>query len=336
MPSPRFKPLAGPRPCSKHGARLPRHRTAFRGSPIASLVSGLLAALGLTSEPRTALAESALLFPEPETLSRIAATTFDLDGIAVGESAFWVEPGPGGQLTMKLELAIEGGGINRSQATFVRAPAESSNASAGLFEAERGAETALPGDRLAAPNAPDTAPDTAPETPRLRLIEQRARSTRADGVTLPLLIVDHVQQRATCIPNGPGKGRRQSVALPEQDRVVNVPLQMLFEPLVAGKKESVAFQLALCRKGPVVYDMLARRGTRSRSSARDILEIEYGPDVGQSMGWLARRVLPRFAFWFDAERGSYLAHQMPLHTQGPEVLLVRQGIQPSDLGLLSD
>lgn len=277
------------------------------------LAAGLLAVLALLSVPRSAPAESALLFPEPETLSRIAATTFDLDGIAVGESAFWVEPGPAGQLTMKLELAIEGGGVNRSQATFVRDPAEQKTpATRGPIE------------------------DGAPESPRLRLIEQRARSTRADGSSLPLLIVDHVEQRATCIPNGPGKDRRRSVALPEQDRVVNVPLQMLFVPLVAGEKETVAFQLALCRKGPVVYDMLARRGTRSRSPQREILEIEYGPDLGRSMGWLARRVLPRFAFWFDAERGSYLAHQMPLHAQGPEVLLVRQGIQPADLGLLKD
>jgi hypothetical protein len=40
--------------------------------------------------------------------------------------------------------------------------------------------------------------------------------------------------------------------------------------------------------------------------------------------------LPQFSFWLDGE-GNYLAHRIPLYSQGPEVLVVRHGISPLTL-----
>lgn len=263
--------------------------------------------------PGPARCESDLIFPTPEDLSKIAATTFDMKGTAVGESAFWVEQEEPDLFTMRIELAVEGGGVNRSEATFVHEgdPAETE------------ASAASPGE-----------PDEAGVRPSgLRLIEQRSQATRADGVSLPLLVIDHRNKKASCIPSNREDGPARHVDLPEQDRVVNVPLQLLFEPLVTGDRTRLEFQLVLCRKGPVLYDMVAKRESESEFSKDQVVEIQYGPDVGKTFGWLAQKVLPRFAFWFDARRGNYLGHRMPLHTKGPEILLVRHGLQPMDLGL---
>ena len=39
--------------------------------------------------------------------------------------------------------------------------------------------------------------------------------------------------------------------------------------------------------------------------------------------------IPQLSFWFDANgNGTYLAHRMPLFTKGPEVTIVRDGIEP--------
>ena len=62
-----------------------------------------------------------------------------------------------------------------------------------------------------------------------------------------------------------------------------------------------------------------------------------GAALGTSMGSrvsrqvaslpLAKAIVPRLSFWFDpASPIPWLAHRMPLYTNGPEVLVVRQGI----------
>jgi hypothetical protein len=127
----------------------------------------------------------------------------------------------------------------------------------------------------------------------------------------------------------------EHIDLPDDDRVVNVPLQLLFQPLARGEVENVRFQLVLCRSGPVVQDMVAVRGPRSRQHDRNVIEIRFGPDFGDAIAWFASRLLPRFSFWFDERGGHYLGHRMPLHRKGPRILLVRNGLLPPDLGLAS-
>jgi hypothetical protein len=78
--------------------------------------------------------------------------------------------------------------------------------------------------------------------------------------------------------------------------------------------------------------MIAVRGSTLEREGRRIVEVEYGPDFGATVAWLASRLLPSFSFWFDADDGSYLGHRMPLHRKGPEVTLVRQGLTPAEIG----
>jgi hypothetical protein len=167
----------------------------------------------------------------------------------------------------------------------------------------------------------------------MRIVEERSQSTRADGVKLDLLVIDHAARRASCIPDAGGDAKARHLDLPDDDRVVNVPMQLLFQPLVRGEVEEVRFQIVLCTGGPKLQDMIAVRGPRLERDGREILEVRYGPDFGGTVAFFASRLLPSFSFWFDAKDGAYLGHRMPLHTKGPEVVLVRSGLTPKDLGV---
>lgn len=249
-------------------------------------------------------ADSTLVLELEMPLENVAATTFNLSGDPLGQSSFKVERSGSGAHHMAIEMAIEGGGTNRSQATLMP---------------------------LATPLAQPSAAGSLP----LRLLEQRSQPTRADGIKLPLLVIDHVQKRVSCYANGEDKPG-QHVDLPEEDRVVNVPLQLLFQPLVKGRVDELRFQFALCRDGPVLQNMVAKRGRTTGRTNQRVIEIGFGPDFGRAATWLAQRLLPKFSFWFDVRGGEYRGHRMPLHRKGPEILLVRQGYAPLELGLLSD
>ena len=144
-----------------------------------------------------------------------------------------------------------------------------------------------------------------------------------------VLRVDHVKREATCTPR-PGSGRAVSrIALPADERVTNVPLQLLFLPLVQGQTERISFQLFLCGGGAKVVDFAATIEHRSSDSRPPgIVEVRYRPQLGRFMSFLAEAVIPDLAFWFDANgQGTYLAHRMPLFSKGPEVMVVRSGIE---------
>ncbi len=114
-------------------------------------------------------------------------------------------------------------------------------------------------------------------------------------------------------------------------------MQLLFQPLVNGEVDEIRFQIVLCTDGPKLQDMIAVRGSLFRSrqagDGREVVEIRYGPDFGKTVAYFASRLLPSFSFWFDAKDGAYLGHRMPLHSKGPEVVLVRSGLTPKDLGV---
>jgi hypothetical protein len=251
-----------------------------------------------------ASAESQVLLPMPQPMQNVDATTFDAKGRPVGLSSFAVETAETGLRRMTIEMAVDDGGINRSEALLT--PADATPA----------------GD------------DGEKRPAGLRLLEERSQATRADGTSLDLLVIDHVEGRASCYPaDDDDLSRGKHVDLPEDERVVNVPMQLLFQPLAAGEVDEVHFQITLCRDGPVIHDMIAVRGPRKQREGREVVEVRYGPDLGKAVAWFASRLLPSFSFWFDKETGEYLAHRMPLHTKGPEILLVRKGLAPPDIGL---
>jgi hypothetical protein len=110
-------------------------------------------------------------------------------------------------------------------------------------------------------------------------------------------------------------------------------MQLLFLPLVRGEVDALYFQIAACKDGPILHDIVAVRGTTIERNGLHVIQIKYGPDFGRTVAWLASRLLPSFSFWFNADDGTYLGHRMPLYRDGPEITLVRRGLTPPDIGL---
>lgn len=281
-------------------------------------VIGAIVLCGLVGVPATLFAESSLLLQSPRELAAIDATTFDKRGHSIGESSFEISTEDTGNLHMTVTLAVKRGGISRSEA--ILAPV-----AGALFVGTPG------GVRDETPATPSLA---APRT--FRLLEERSQATRADGVRLDLLVIDHAAGHITCYPRDGDPNQVKQIDLPVPDRVANVPMQLLFLPLVSGEIDSLGFQIAVCGAGPVLYEMMAVRGPKHQHNGHnghDVIEIRYGPDLGNVVSWLASRLLPRLSMWFDANSGDYLGHRMPLYRKGPEVLLLRQGLTPLDIGI---
>jgi hypothetical protein len=242
-------------------------------------------------------AESLIRLPLLSGPAGLAATTFDPTGHVIGSSSFKIEELAEGLRKLTIKMAVDDGAQNLSEVTLAPVPP---------------GQTGVGG---------------------MRLVEERSQSTRADGVRLDLLVIDHVAGRASCIPDKGGAAAARYLPLPDRDRVVNVPLQLLFQPLVRGEVDEVRFQLVLCTDGPRLQGMIAVRGPRFVHADREIVEVRFGPDFGKAVAFFASRLLPSLSFWFDAKDGAYIGHRMPLHRKGPDVVLVRSGLTPKDLGL---
>lgn len=164
----------------------------------------------------------------------------------------------------------------------------------------------------------------------LRLVRQESRSFDPQGRSLGLLSIDHVAQRARC-SNQDGAAESE-LELPAVDRVVNVPLNLLFLPLVRGETSELSFQLFLCRNGAQLLDFQAWVAEHAQSVQAGPVEIRYAPDLGL-LSPFARQLVPRLSFWFDPRAPhGWIAHRLPLYAGGPEVLVVREGISTATLG----
>ncbi len=160
----------------------------------------------------------------------------------------------------------------------------------------------------------------------LRPIEQRSRTLGADGALLVEMVIDHEAGRATCASDG----REQVIALPEGDRVANVPINLLLLPLARGEVEELEFQALVCRGAPRLLDVSARRTGRvvRPDAGTEAVEIEYAVELNPILARIARPFLPRILFWIDpgAAPDPWVAHQMPLFPKGPTVFVVRRDL----------
>jgi len=167
---------------------------------------------------------------------------------------------------------------------------------------------------------------------KLRPVLQASRSFDPDGNALGLLSIDHMQGIASC-KNPDGKIRGQ-IALPSNDRIANVPLNLLFLPLVRREKKEIDFQLFMCGGGPHFMDFVASLAPSSRNGNRPktVVEVRYGPDFGLAT-LVAQNFVPKLSFWFDPEAPHrWMAHRLPLYGKGPEVFVVRDGVPTHWLG----
>jgi hypothetical protein len=167
---------------------------------------------------------------------------------------------------------------------------------------------------------------------KLRPVLEESRSLDPDGNAMGLLSIDHVRGVASC-KNADGE-IRDEIALPQNDRVANVPLNLLFLPLVRGEKEKVAFQFFLCGRGARLMDFVANLAPSSSNGKppSSVVEVRYGPDFGL-VTLVAQNFVPKLSFWFDlAEPHRWIAHRLPLYGKGPEVFVVRDGVPTDWLG----
>ena len=166
----------------------------------------------------------------------------------------------------------------------------------------------------------------------LQLLWEKSHSYDQNGNSLGIMWIDHQKREVLCThPDQPDATLR----LPDPERVANVPLNLLFLPLVHGQTKEVDFQFLVCR-GPRVVNARASIARRipEGPDGRSLVEVRYVLDFGPLLSVLARPFIPRFAFWFDPSRpDAWIAHRIPLFSGGPEVLVVRSGVAPASLGL---
>lgn len=176
----------------------------------------------------------------------------------------------------------------------------------------------------------ELAPD---ENGGARLLSQRSESHDAEGRSLGVMSIDHERGVATCGRPPGSDDEAVELPLPEPDRVVNVPLNLLFEPLVRGEKEVVEFQLLLCRvRGGRLVDARATVASEAQEEGEGMVEVRYELDLGPILSRLAAPFLPKLSLWFDeSSPGGWVGHRMPLFSKGPTVLVVRNGFEPAAL-----
>jgi hypothetical protein len=165
----------------------------------------------------------------------------------------------------------------------------------------------------------------------LEIVLQESRSVDPAGVSLGVMRIDHRKGVATCSGGAAGDVETVEFSLPAGDRVANVPLNLLFLPLVRGDREELTFQIFLCRGGPRLMDFHARVVPVPDASG-ELIEVRYGPDFG-FLSTLASGLIPHLSVWFDPRSPhSWAAHRLPLYSKGPEVFVIRDGVPSAWLG----
>jgi hypothetical protein len=251
----------------------------------------LLALAAVAFATGAAHADSELSLPYPTVFGKVPASTFDASQRRVGDADLEIEKLDDGTVRIYSESTVDGGA--RAIATAILAP---------------------------------TVDGTA-----LRPITQGSRVFDLDGKALGVMTIDHRAGEGSCAsPNEDGSGMSvERLSLPENDRIANVPLNLLFDPLVKGDASTVNFQIMLCRNGPQLVDFEARvvENKDGQEGNEHLVEVRYSPNLGSVVSLLAQAFVPRLSFWFDPSSPiPWLAHRMPLYADGPEVLVVRQGI----------
>jgi len=232
-------------------------------------------------------AGSALVLQAPGLYGIVPATTYSTEGKRLGGADISVERGEDGRVTMRAATATDDGARTEVEAVLEVIDATGS---------------------------------------KLRLLSQKSESFDAAGKSFGVLFVDHEKATGSCTPREAG-AETKTLALPDHDRIVNIPLNLLFLPIVERKVDVIDFQVFLCRDGPQLMDFKTETERRG-----DVVEVRYKPQLGMMLSWIAESFIPNLAFWFDVnQEGLYIAHRMPLYPQGPEVVVVRDGLSPAHL-----
>jgi len=238
---------------------------------------------------RGAHAESALRLAYPEAFGSVPAATYDTSRIRVGAARLVVEKLDDEGVRIFAASGFDGGVHNVATA---------------LLEPT--------GDHHS-----------------LQPVLQESRTFRGDGSLRGTLSIDHRTRIATCGRADGGALAVEQIELPASDRVANVALTLLFEPLVRGDAPSLTFQMFLCEGGARLMDFEARVEHREMGAhgPGSLVEVRYRPDLGPIGSFVAEHLIPRLSFWFDPTASTpWLAHRLPLFSKGPEVMVIRDGV----------
>ncbi|MEJ2345657.1 MAG: hypothetical protein P8076_10060 [Gammaproteobacteria bacterium] len=165
----------------------------------------------------------------------------------------------------------------------------------------------------------------------LRIVSERSASFDAHGKPVVQARLDHDRGVGIC-QVGDGPARR--VTLPSPDRIVNVPLNLLLRPLVNGARTSVRFQTFVCGDDIRILDTEAKVAKRiaGPDGGPGYVELHYHFNFGPLLSLVAGPFVPKIAFWFDPTKPAHwVGHEMPLYSDGPEVMVLRKGVLPADL-----
>jgi hypothetical protein len=238
---------------------------------------------------RSARAESELRLTHPKAFGAVPASTYDTSRHRVGAAHVLLERLADESVRILAESGFDGGDHNVATALLV--PSD---------------------DRRS-----------------LQPVLQESKTFRGDGSLRGTLSVDHRTRVASCGRSNGGEMAVERIELPELDRVANVALTLLFQPLVHGDTPSEEFQLFLCENGARLMDFEARVERRDTGAhgPGSLVEIRYRPDLGPVGSFIAAHLIPQLSYWFDpTTENSWVAHRIPLYSQGPEVIVVRDGV----------
>ena len=259
--------------------------------PLATVASCVLLAAGAAPP---AAGESTVLLPYPpeDVFGVVPSSTYDQQGQRVGDGAFLVERLPDERVAVRFHGGFDDGA--RIELDSILDPVE------------------VDGRRM------------------LRVSSERSQSHDPEGNPLVILEIDHAAGKARCIPPEGQSGRASEMDLPEPDRVVNVPLNLLFRPIGLGETRSVASQAFLCLGGARVMGFTGEIAQDDTDVAgRTVRKIRYSPDGKSFLSWAVQPFAPEVAYWIDvADGAAYLAHRMPLYSRGPVVTFVVDGMKP--------
>ena len=238
--------------------------------------------------------ESTLALSPPESFGEIAADTYDEEGRRVGSANLKIQRLASGNVMMEVQTAIDGSARSAASAEL-------------------------------APNGPDRTP---------RLVRERTQAVDETDTPMGVTTIDHTTGVAQCGKPEGSEEEPERIELPREDRVVNVPLNLLFQPLVRGETEVVDFQVLLCRaRGARIVSAQAKVADASREEGERLVEIRYSLDFGPILSRLAAPFMPQLSFWFQGNSpGAWVGHRMPLFSKGPTVFVVRSGFSPNLLG----
>jgi len=258
--------------------------------------AGCLLAAAVWSTP-PAVAESSLELPLPEEYGAIAAGTFDSEGLRLGDAELSAEVGDNGNTTIRASYGIEGSASTRYSVEL----------------------------------------EPVKEGTALRPLVQTSQSKNEMGESLGRMIIDHRAGFAYCKPPASAKKQEiKEVRLPTRDLISNVPLNLLFQPLVRGEIEEIEFQIFLCRPTPRLIEAKGKV-VKSKLNGIGVVEVQYTIDLGGMWNRIAAPFVPKLSVWFDPTvPNAWIGHRAPLYTQGPTVSIVRGGVAPSRIGARSE